>query len=74
MIEEILRDIAEDHPPRRTHFLERAERDESVAAPDIEDDVTFADVCVAEDAVTDRIEPGQLPPQGLRIAAVTAVK
>jgi hypothetical protein len=74
MLEEILRDVAEDHTPRRTHFLKGAERYQTVAAPNIKHDVTLADVCIAKDAVADWIEPGQLPPQGLRVAPVTPVK
>jgi hypothetical protein len=59
---------------RGPDLLERAERDEPVAAADVDHDVAFHHAGVAEDAVTHGIEELQGLAQCLGVAAVTAVE
>ena len=74
LVEEVLRDVAEDHPAALADELEGAEADQAVARADVEDDVAFADVRVLEHAAAELLEVRQLPGELLRVAAVPVLE
>src|SRR5207253_6627800 len=56
VLEQVMRDIAEDHLPRLADERQRAERDQAIAGADVEKRVTRTDTSVREDAVSDRFQ------------------
>src|SRR5207248_1143253 len=74
LVEEILGDVAEDHPAALADELDRAEADQAVARADVEHDVALADVRVLEHAATELLEIRQLPRELLGVAAVPVLE
>src|SRR5437763_4528972 len=74
LVEEILGDVAEDHPAALADELDRAEADQAVARADVEHDVAVADVRVLEHAAAELLEVRQLPGELLGIAAVPVLE
>lgn len=61
-------------PAVETHELQRAERDQPVSCPDIEEDVTGVEACVIEYAVSDRDEMFESLHALLKVIAVATVQ
>ena len=63
-----------DYLSVETHQLQRAERDQAVSCPDIEQNVTGVEACVIEHAVSDRDEMFEGLHALLKVIAVATVQ
>jgi len=56
MLNQVRRDIRNDDCALRSHTVERAEGDEAIATPDVQETLTRFDPRVIKDAIADRHE------------------
>jgi hypothetical protein len=69
-VEEVLRDVAEDHAPRLAHARQATEADQPVPAADVEQNVAFLERCAVQNAIAYRREVLEHSPASLGVTAV----
>jgi hypothetical protein len=74
LVEEVLRDVAEDHPPCGADLFESCERDQAITGPDIEHDVAISDRCPRDHAALEPLEHRQQLLKVLLVAAMPTLE
>jgi hypothetical protein len=74
MIEQIVRNVAQDHAATRTNICQCSERDQSIARTDIEQRIACRNLAIGKHAVTYFPDTGKRPFEFRGIPSVTPIQ